>query len=97
MQLSTNGGVILKTIAARELKRRGIGAFDELLEEGPVYVIQNDRPQYVLMTAQHFEDLVDDQHEAEIARIKASEEEVRAGKTRRVPAQELIDQYDLRD
>ena len=87
----------MRTVAAHEIKRRGIGAFDELLGEGPLYIIKNDRPQYVLMTAEHFEEMVEDQREAEIARIKASEDDVKAGRVRRVSAQELIDQYGLRD
>jgi hypothetical protein len=33
----------LKTIAAREIKRRGISTVDEALKDGPVHVITNDR------------------------------------------------------
>lgn len=80
----------MRTIAARELKRRGIGAFDELLEEGPVYVIKNDRPRYVLLTAEQFEEFVEDQHEAEIARVKASLADEEAGRLRHVTVEELM-------
>jgi len=85
----------MRTIPARELKRRGVGAFDDLLQDGPVYVIKNDRPSYVLMTALQYEEFVEDQHEAEIARVRASEEEYRSGKVRTFTAQELIDKYHL--
>jgi len=87
----------VRTIAARELKRRGIGGLDGLLEQGPLYVIKNDRPRYVVLTTEQFEELIDDQHEAELARIRASAEDVKAGRTRAVSAQELIEQYGLRD
>ena len=80
----------MRTVAAREIKRRGIGAFDEMLEEGPIYIIQSDRPKYVLLTAEQFEEFVEDQHEAQVARIKASDEELRSGHARRVTAQEEI-------
>ncbi len=85
----------MRTIPARELKRRGVGAFDDLLQDGPVYVIKNDRPSYVLMTALQYEEFVEDQHEAEIARVRASEEEYSSGKVRTFTAQELIDKYHL--
>ncbi len=40
----------LTTVAAQELKRRGIGAVDEMLTKGPVHIIRNNKPQYVVMT-----------------------------------------------
>jgi PHD/YefM family antitoxin component YafN of YafNO toxin-antitoxin module len=85
----------VRTIAAGELKKRGVGAFDDLLQEGPLYVIKNNRPQYVLLTVQDFEEFVEDQHEAETARIKASEGELRLART--TTAQELIDELKLRE
>ena len=84
----------MQTIAARDIKRRGIGAFDELIQEGPVYVIKNDRPTYVIMTAEHFEDLVEDQHKAEAARISEALADVAAGNMRRVTADELLRQVE---
>ena len=87
----------MRTIPARELKRRGVGAFGDLLEEGPLYVIKNDRPKYVLMTAEHFEEMVEDQHEAEIARVKASLAELTAGRVRDVTVEDLMDEFNLRD
>lgn len=80
----------MRSIAARELKRRGIGSFDDLLREGPVYVIKNDRPKYVLLTAEHFEELIEDQREAEVARVKASLADVEAGRVRPVTVEELM-------
>jgi len=88
---------MVKTIPAREIKRRGIGALDAELREGPIHVIKNDKPCYVIMTEEHYEELVEDQREAEIARIKASMADVKAGRVRRVTAQQLIDEYGLED
>ena len=33
----------MNTISAQEIKRRGISALDELLKDGPVHVIKNNR------------------------------------------------------
>lgn len=78
------------SIAAREIKRRGIGAVDEALVDGPVQVIKNDRPSYVVLTIEQYNELVEAQEEAAIARIKASLEDVAAGRVRRVTVEQLI-------
>jgi PHD/YefM family antitoxin component YafN of YafNO toxin-antitoxin module len=44
----------MNTIPALEIKRRGISALDELLKQGPVHVIKNNRPQYVVLTAEDY-------------------------------------------
>lgn len=86
----------MRTILAREIKRRGISAVDECLELGPVHVIKNDEPKYVVMTEAHYQELVESFHEAQVARIKESLAEVDAGLGRRYgSAQELIDELGL--
>lgn len=72
----------MRTIPAREIKRRGISAVDEQLEEGPVHVIKNDEPRYVVMTEAHYAELVDSYQEAYIAGIKEALEDYRAGRVR---------------
>jgi PHD/YefM family antitoxin component YafN of YafNO toxin-antitoxin module len=73
----------MRTIPAREIKRRGIGAVDALLCEGPVHVIKNDRPSYVILTEGQYEELVESMEEATLARVKASLEDVKAGRVHR--------------
>ncbi len=58
----------MNTIPAREIKRRGIGAVDELLKCGPVHVIKNDAPRYVIMDETRHRDLLEADDEAEMAR-----------------------------
>lgn len=85
----------VRTIPAREIKRRGIGAVDDLLREGPVHVIKNDRPTYVIMTEAHYEDLVEGYEEAYVARVKAALEDVEAGRVTCGTAEELIEELGL--
>ena len=73
----------MRTIPAREIKRRGISAVDEALKRGPVHVIRNDRPTYVIMDESHYKELVEGYQEAAIARVKESLEDVKAGRVRR--------------
>ena len=47
----------MNTISAQEIKRRGISAVDDALKEGPVHVIKNNQPQYVILTNEHYAQL----------------------------------------
>lgn len=44
----------MNTIPAQEIKRRGISAVDELLRDGPVHVIRNNQPRYVVMSEEDY-------------------------------------------
>ena len=88
--------MVIRTIPAREIKRRGISAVDEQLEEGPVHVIKNDEPTYVVMTEAQYTELVEIYQEAYLAGIQESLEDVKAGRVRRWDnVQDLIDELGL--
>ena len=80
----------MRTIPAREIKRRGISAVDEQLREGPVHVIKNDEPSYVVMTEAHYCTLVEDHEQAMLARVREPEADVAAGRMRRGTVEEII-------
>lgn len=73
----------MNVIPAQEIKRRGIAAVDEALARGPVHVIRNNRPQYVVLTEERYQELVEAQEELALARIKASLEDAKAGRVTR--------------
>ena len=50
-------------ISAQDLKRRGIGAVDDALRDGPVHVIRRNRPSYVILSEDAYQRLVG-QHKA---------------------------------
>lgn len=87
----------MQTIPAREIKRRGISAVDEALACGPVHVIKNDEPRYVILDEVLYQELVEDAEEGRLARIRASLEDVKAGRVRISTAQEIIDEFGLED
>ncbi len=49
----------MKTIPARDIKRRGISAVDKALKEGPVHVIKNDQPTYVILDEDQYQNLLE--------------------------------------
>ena len=73
----------MKTIAAQEIKKRGISAVDEGIKEGPVHVIKNNQPQYVVLSEERYRQLVEAEDEAYIARVRLSLEDVKAGRVHR--------------
>lgn len=87
---------MIRTIAASEIKRRGISAVDEMLKEGPVYVIKNNCIQYIIMDRTRYEEVLEDQEEATIARVMASREEIEAGLGRVMTVDEIMGEA-LRD
>ncbi len=80
----------MNTIPALEIKRRGISVVDDQIESGPVHVIKNNRPQYVVMSEDRYQSMIEEMNEAWELRIKASLEEAVAGQTRQGSADVLI-------
>ena len=86
----------MNTIPAQEIKRRGIAAVDDLIAKGDVHVIRNNRPEYVVLSEERYRELVGEAEEAYVARVKASLEDVKAGRVRRfASADELLQALDL--
>ena len=72
----------MNAIPAQEIKRRGLAAVDELIAKGDLHVIRNNRPQYVVVSEERYQELVAAEQEAYYARVRASLEDVKAGRTR---------------
>ena len=88
----------MNTIPAQEIKRRGIAAVDDLIAKGPVHIIRNNQPQYVVLSENRYQELLEAQDEAYEARVRASLEDLRAGRVRRFSsAEELLQALDLED
>ena len=73
----------MNTVPAQEIKRRGISIVDEILKDGAVHVIKNNRPLYVVLTEKRYQELLAAEDEALIARVRASLEDIKAGRVRR--------------
>ena len=87
----------MNTIAAQNIKRRGISAVDEALKKGPVHVVKNNQPQYVVLSEERYRELIEAEDEAYIARVRASLEDVKAGRVKRGSAGDLIRELGLED
>jgi len=88
----------MNSIPAQEIKRRGIAAVDDLIAKGDVHVIRNNQPQYVVLSQERYQDLIEAQDEAFEARVRASLEDLKAERVRRfASAEELIKALGLED
>jgi PHD/YefM family antitoxin component YafN of YafNO toxin-antitoxin module len=87
----------MNTLPAQEIKRRGIAAVDDLIAQGDVHIIRNNQPQYVVLSEARYQELLEAQEEAYEARIRASLEDLKAGRVKRGTADDLIRELKLED
>ncbi len=80
----------MNMIAAQEIKRRGLVAVDDMLADGPVTILKNNRPRYVVLSGEDYELLMADLSEA---RLAASEADLKAGRVRRGTAAHLMAEF----
>ena len=85
----------MNAIPAQEIKRRGIAAVDVLIAKGDVHIIRHNRPQYVVLTQERYQELIEAQDEAYVARVRASLEDLKAGRATRGTAGDLIEDLHL--
>jgi PHD/YefM family antitoxin component YafN of YafNO toxin-antitoxin module len=88
----------MNTLPAQEIKRRGIAAVDDLIATGDVHIIKNNQPQYVVLSEVRYRELIEAQDEAYAARVRASLEDLKAGRVRRfASAEELLNALEIED
>jgi PHD/YefM family antitoxin component YafN of YafNO toxin-antitoxin module len=88
----------MNTIPAQEIKRRGIAAVDDLIKTGDVHIIKNNQPRYVVLSQQRYRELIETQEEAYAARVRASMEDLKAGRVQRfASAQELLNALEIEE
>lgn len=87
----------MNMLAAQEIKRRGISAVDEGLKDGPVHIIKNNQPQYVVLTEGRYQELIEAEDEAYTARIQASLRDVKAGRVKRGTVKDLLKDIGIED
>ena len=79
------------TMPAQDVKRRGIGAVDRLIEREPVHIVKNNRPMYVVLREEDYQTMMED---LALARIEASEADVLAGRVRKGNTADLMQELD---
>jgi len=71
----------MKTITAQEIKRRGIAVVDDDLKDGPVYIIKNNKPQYVVLDEETYSNLIREQEATYTTRINDALNDLEKGDT----------------
>lgn len=54
----------------------------QALQTGPVHIVEQGQPRYVVLTEQRYQDLLEAEDEAYLARVQASLADVEAGRVR---------------
>jgi PHD/YefM family antitoxin component YafN of YafNO toxin-antitoxin module len=79
------------TIPAQDVKRRGIGAVDAFLAREPVHIIKNNQPMYVVLKEEDYQTMMED---LALARVEASENDLRSGQFRKGTVADLLQELD---
>ena len=79
----------MSIIPVQEIKRRGMGAVDDALKNGPVHLIKNNRAEYVVMAEKDYQQLMNDLMES---RLAASEQDLKSGRISRGTADDLMNE-----
>ena len=82
---------MIATMPAQVIKRRGMSAMDAQLKDGPVWIIANNTPKYVVMFADDFRKM---RHEAFVQGCLQSDVECRAGLAKPTTVAELMSAFD---
>ena len=80
----------MRSVAAQEIKRRGVAALDEAIKDGPVHVIKNNQPLYVVLTEERYRELLTLEDDARTGSIRASLEDLKRGRVRKGTAADLL-------
>jgi PHD/YefM family antitoxin component YafN of YafNO toxin-antitoxin module len=86
---------VRKTIPATEIKRRGLSVIDKALKNGPVHVLKNNEPAYVIMAEDQYRELAKRYRKSYLSRIRRSLKDLKEGRARPHTAQTLIDELHL--
>jgi len=73
----------MNSIPAQDIKLRGLAAVDEARREGPVHIIKNNRPSYVVLSEAAYAELLESNRDAARERLRESLADLEAGRTKR--------------
>lgn len=73
----------MNSIPAQDINLRGLAAVDEALREGPVHIIKNNRPSYVVLSEAAYAELLESNRDAARERLRESLADLEAGRTKR--------------
>lgn len=82
---------MIATMPAQVVKRRGMSALNAQLKDGPVWVIANNTPKYVVLFADDFRRM---RHEAFVEGCLQSDAECRAGLAAPTTVEGLMSAFD---
>jgi len=77
--------------SAPKIRRRGFGIIDKPLSEGPVLLVKNNKPAYVMLTVEAYREM---EETATLMRIAASDGDIETGRVRRGNADCLMAELD---
>ena len=69
----------MNILPAQEIKRRGLAAVDNIIDEGPVHIFKNNLPHYVIITEERYKEFLELEETSHLERLKLSLQDVEKG------------------
>lgn len=85
----------MRELTMGEIEEGGAQTIAEAVKEGPVAVVDGGVTRYIALDKARYEELREAEHERFVAETLASVEEARAGRGRRMSAEEIIKEFGL--
>lgn len=93
--MGNSSNAVRRTIPDTEIKLRGLSVVDKALKRGPVHVLKDNEPTYVIMAEEQYRQLSELYRKSYVTRIRRSLKDLKEGRVRRATAQTLIDELGL--
>ena len=77
-----SSNAVRKTIPAAEIRRRGFSVIDNALKRGPIHILRDNEPTYVVMAEAQYQELAERYRKSYVARIKRSLKDLKEGRIR---------------
>jgi PHD/YefM family antitoxin component YafN of YafNO toxin-antitoxin module len=90
-----SSNAVSKIISVTEIRRRGLSVIDNALKRGPVHVLKDNEPTYVIMAKAQYQELTERYRKSYVARIRRSLTDLKEGRIRHISAKTLIDELHL--
>ena len=81
----------MPTVTERSIRQHGISSMNDQLKNGPVWIVSDNTPKYVILFADDFQRL---RHEAFVQECLQSVEEYKNGQAQPTTVEELLSAFD---
>lgn len=81
---------IMITLTLDDIQNYGFSLLDKDLQKGPVHIVKNKHPKYVVLTEKQYKELLANEQKAYLVRVQKSLKDLKQGKFKQGNIKDLI-------